>query len=116
MDFSNNLYLEGREESFAVLKSSIDVEGEHPRMAKLLPLRQLVLGVAGKAWTPQNLVAFFFTNIRLGTSRKALGDAAPEIDRLPEHFVDAPPSSPSVSSMTFRTGICFTNFTHLLTK
>ena len=66
MGFPNNLYLEGREESFAVLKSSIDVEGEHPRMAKLLRLRQLVLGVAGKAWTPQNLVAFFFYKNQVG--------------------------------------------------
>ena len=53
----NNLYLESREECFAVLKSSVDVEGEHPRVAELLPLRQLVLRVAGKAWAPQNLVA-----------------------------------------------------------
>ena len=47
-----NLHLEGREEPLAVVKPSIDVEGEHPRVAKLLPLRQLVLRVAGKAWTP----------------------------------------------------------------
>ena len=51
--WDENLYLEGREESFAVLKSSVDVEGEHARVAELLPLRQLVLRVAGKAWAPQ---------------------------------------------------------------
>ena len=54
---ANNLYLECREESFAVLKPPVDVEGEHPRVAELLLLRQLVLRVAGKAWAPQNLVA-----------------------------------------------------------
>ena len=54
--WDENLYLEGREESFAVLKSSVDVEGEHPRVTELLPLRQLVLWVAGKAWAPQKKV------------------------------------------------------------
>jgi len=50
--FRQGDHLERGEEDLAVLQGPFDVEGEHPRVAKLLPLHQLTLRVAGKTRAP----------------------------------------------------------------